>query len=158
MHPRPKRQPIHVTAASLALAALLGAATLPLTACRTSPPEVKIEMVATLPAGADEVDLALSPDGHGVEYKYAKNGKEFVVIDGKTDEPFDKVWGLEFSMDGRHFGYPCKKDGKWFIAIDGKVEGPFDRSWGPEFSADSKTAIFVYQQGQEIFKKTIPLE
>jgi Tol biopolymer transport system component len=67
-------------------------------------------------------DFVFSPDGKRFAYAAVKDGKWFVVVDGKEEKKYDEVASLIFSPDSKRFAYAAFRDKKQFVVVNG-VEG-----------------------------------
>jgi Tol biopolymer transport system component len=90
--------------------------------------------------------VVFSPDGQHLAYAaLTAPGTEFVVIDGKEDEPYDNVGKLYFSPDSRRVLYTAWRAGKAFVVIDGVPGKAYDAIGYPEqpFSPDSRRVAYL---------------
>lgn len=74
--------------------------------------------------------LLISPVGGHVAYAATLNaesleavGSTCVVLDGKEDLAYDRIYDLTFSQDGKHLAYVAEKNRMSFVVTDGQ-EGP----------------------------------
>lgn len=89
--------------------------------------------LATIPGHYDVGFIVFSPNGQHVAYEATKEGKSFVVVDGKEGKLYDRVSYLAFSPDSQHFAYVAKEKGKYFAVVNGKEGKAYDGVWGDIF-------------------------
>jgi hypothetical protein len=82
--------------------------------------------------GIDPARVVVSADGGRVAFVAMKSGHEFAVVDGREQQPFEKVSRPVFSSSGKRVGYRAASGGQSVVVIDGKVSEPF-----AEVSVDS---------------------
>jgi hypothetical protein len=90
--------------------------------------------------------VVFSPDGQRLAYAVlAAPGTEFVVIDGREDQPYANIGKLCFSPDGRRVVYTAWRAGKAFAVIDGMPGKPYDAIGYPTqpFSPDSRRIAYL---------------
>lgn len=91
----------------------------------------------------------LSSDGRHVAYVASGAGQR-VVVDGKEQQTYDQVAGIEFTHDGSRLAYAAKRDDRWFIVADMKESPGYARVGLPHFNADgSKLAYVVMLEGNQ---------
>jgi Tol biopolymer transport system component len=63
-------------------------------------------------------DPVFSPDSKKVVAKTERNGKFFVVVNGKPwKDAYDSLWNPVFSPDGEKILVRCIKDGKYYRKV-----------------------------------------
>ena len=89
--------------------------------------------------------ILIKAGGEQIIYIARHNGKEFVVINGKEEKPYDEITydSLTFSPDGNHIVYRAEEGiagegGKAVIVVNGKEKNRYDGVGIPVFSSDSK--------------------
>jgi Tol biopolymer transport system component len=96
----------------------------------------------------------LSPDGKRSAFVDHKDGKYFVVVDGRPSPAYDDENANPFpafSPDSGHFAYMIWKGNKAIMVIDGQ-EGPeFDRIeyTRPLFSPDGQRSVYAASNGKK---------
>jgi WD40 repeat protein len=96
----------------------------------------------------------LSPDGKRAAFVDHKDGKYFVVVDGRPSPAYDDEnanLAPAFSPDSEHFAYAIWKGSKAIMVIDGQ-EGPeFDRIEYiyPVFSPDGQRSVYAASNGKK---------
>src|SRR5205823_1365394 len=68
-----------------------------------------------------------SPDSQRVAYTAGRDGKWFVVADGRLCTRYDLLGDslVAFSPDSRHIGYLAANEGKQFVVVDLTESKPF---------------------------------
>jgi hypothetical protein len=90
-----------------------------------------------------EKSVLYSPDSKTLAYGAVRNGKHFVVIDGKEEKPHDKISEkICFSPDSKRYGYATIDNGIWSMILDGKKDKEYQGIGWHLFSPDSKS--FAY--------------
>ncbi len=110
--------------------------------------KLEIKEISLGPMAPSEDGIVVSPDQKRVAFKGGKDGKEFIVVDGKKSEGYDEVSAPSFSSDSQHVSYWARRNGLKFIVVDG-VEGKgYETSkLGFIISPDSKrVATIVYRE------------
>lgn len=97
-----------------------------------------------------------SPDSKHLAYAAERDGKFFVVTDGKAGPAYDWVIATVFSPDSKRLAYVAGKNNKKFVVVDG-VEDPlqFDEVLGVVFSPDSKHVAYRARIGSRNDGKTV---
>lgn len=108
----------------------------------------------------DEISSwVFSPDGKRMVYWARRNGKNFIVINGKEDQAYDlpdylyqAKYEPVFSSDGQHLAYVAVKEGKNVVVVDGVESKEYDEILSPVvFDSASKFHYLAINQN-EIFK------
>lgn len=70
----------------------------------------------------------MAGDGSGFGYSYAKEGKTYVVMAGKTYGPYDSVndASFDFKNSKSGFGFIATKQGKQYVNVKGTEYGGYD--------------------------------
>lgn len=98
-----------------------------------------------------------SADGHSLAYPAARNGKRFVVVDGREGEPFDEVLTPIWSPQGKRLAHVARRERMWCVVIDGVRGEFFDHvpeplfSPNPVFSADGSTLAYLASREKRQF-------
>jgi Tol biopolymer transport system component len=90
--------------------------------------------------------VVFSPDGKRLAYAaVVAPDKEFVVIDGKEDKPYNNVGKLCFSPDSHRVLYTAWRAGKSFVVVDGVPDRAYDVIGYPAqpFSPDSRRVAYL---------------
>ena len=100
----------------------------------------------------EEIDykIKFSSNGQHFAYRVEKEGKHFVVLDGKETGPYDWIGVLPVfnpNPNSQHFAYRVEKEGKWFVILDGKEIGPYDHVEFLTFSPNDQ--YFAYDIKKE---------
>jgi WD40 repeat protein len=62
----------------------------------------------------------ISPNGKRVAFSAQDESGQFLVVDGKEEQRFDKiVLPIAFSPDNKHFAYTASNNGKMVVVVDG---------------------------------------
>jgi Tol biopolymer transport system component len=89
-----------------------------------------------------------SADSRRVSYPAARDGKEFVVVDGVEGRAYERIAGVRaiFSPDSRRVAYVVGSGGQFSAVVDGE-EGPrYGFADTPVFSPDSKRTAYWVQR------------
>lgn len=84
----------------------------------------------------------LSPDGRHVAYIQSGAGQR-AVVDGKEQNSYDQVAGLEFNHDGSRLAYAAKRDDRWYVVVDGRESPGYQRVGVPHFNTDGSRLAHV---------------
>lgn len=90
-----------------------------------------------------------SQRGGGVAYCAEKNGKVYVVHNGKPGKTYTNVGALALSPDGRRIAYGALTGGKWRMIIDGKEGELFSAVKAPVFSPDGLHVAYQAMAGEK---------
>lgn len=93
--------------------------------------------------------LVFSRRGGGVAYCAEKNGKVYVVHNGKPGKQYTTVGTIALSPDGRRIAYGALVDGKWCMVIDGKEGEFFSTVKAPVFSPDGTHVAYQAMAGEK---------
>jgi WD40 repeat protein len=104
-----------------------------------------------LQAGGFSFPFYFSPDGKRVAYAAKRDGKQFIVVDGKEGKKHGSVGKITFSPDGRRIAYlsipgnieEAMLKGRWSVVIDGVQGKEYAYIAAPVFSPDSKRMAYV---------------
>lgn len=89
--------------------------------------------------------------GRGVAYTVEKNGKFYVVYNGKAGKDYPAIGEVVLSPDGRHIACGAIVEGKWRMIIDGREGSSYSAVETPLFSPDSKHVAFPAMLGEKWF-------
>lgn len=89
-----------------------------------------------------------SESGRGVAYLSEKDGKVYVVHNGKAGKHYATVGEIALSPDGRRIAYGAIVDGKWRMVTDGMEGSSFDSVASPVFSPDSRHVAYKAMLGE----------
>ena len=93
--------------------------------------------------------VVFSKLGGGVAYSAQKEGKAYVVHNGKAGRPYKSIDRMALSLDGRRIAYGAQVNEKWRMVIDGS-EGPiFDGVGEPVFSPDGRHVAYEAKSGEK---------
>ena len=104
--------------------------------------------------------IKISPNCKRVAYVVGQGGwfgggKQFVVVDGKDEKPYDKIGatGIVFSPDNRRVAYLAQEGDKWFVVVDGKEQKQYDRFIKDSlvFSPDSQSLAYAAEVSNKNF-------
>ncbi|HUU42382.1 MAG TPA: hypothetical protein VMX57_01295, partial [Planctomycetota bacterium] len=80
-----------------------------------------------------------------------RNGKRWVVHNGREMGPYDGAKGSALSEDGDHYVFGARRDGKQFAVVDGK-EGPaYDEVRDFRLSSDGRRLAYRAKRGDASF-------
>lgn len=68
---------------------------------------------------------------------------ERIVLNGKPQQYYEKVYDPTFSSDGEYFGYRARKDGKIILVIDGVESVQYDAAQPPIFCDEGNHVAYV---------------
>jgi hypothetical protein len=88
-----------------------------------------------------------SPNSARVAYVAKEGDKQFVVVDDRTESPFDGIGGrsVSFSLDSKRIAYIARMADKKFVVYDGVEKTRYNNVWCPVFSDDSAHLAYVAQ-------------
>ncbi len=95
--------------------------------------------------------VMFSKTGRGVVYAAEKDGKSYVVHNGKAGKLYATIGEMAISADGRRIAYGAIVDGKWRMVIDGSEGNSFDTVKDPLFSPDGKHVAYKAMRGEKWF-------
>lgn len=90
-----------------------------------------------------------SKRGGGVAYVAEKNGKEYVVHNGRAGKQYDAVGAIALSPDGVRIAYGVLVDKKWRMSIDGKEGAAYSTVKSPLFSPDGNHLAYQAMAGEK---------
>ena len=90
-----------------------------------------------------------SNNGAGVAYSAEKNGKEYVVHNGRPGKLYSTVGTIALSPDGSRIAYGALVDGRWRMVIDGTEGAAFSTVKAPLFSPDGKHLAYQAMSGEK---------
>ena len=90
-----------------------------------------------------------SKNGGGVAYSAEKNGKVYVVHNGKPGKSYDVVGDIVLNPDGRRVAYGALSEGKWRMVIDGAEGVPYSTVKSPLFSPDGSHLAYQVLSGEK---------
>jgi len=98
------------------------------------------------------VQVTFSDRGNAVAYKAGHDGKQYVVINGKAEPPFNTVGDVVFSPDGRKHAYTVKDENNiWHLKSDARSDIFFHHIGMPVFSPDGRHLAFLGSYDDEWF-------
>lgn len=92
-----------------------------------------------------------SESGRGAAYIAEKDGKVYVVHNGKAGKHYAAIGEPALSPDGRRIAYGAIIDGKWRMVTDGREGSSFDSVASPVFSPDSRHVAYKTMLGDTWF-------
>ena len=128
-------------------------------ATRAPAHQMKATVLATIVNLAYEDDVSksqsmqpkviFSPQGDGVAYLAAQDGKQYVVHNGRSGVRFPTISHLAISPDGRHVAHDALlPDGRRRMFLDEKPGEVYSDVWPPAFSPDSRHLTYIAQKGK----------
>jgi hypothetical protein len=108
-------------------------------------------------------DLVYSSDRHSRAYVAEKDGKFFVVANGKKGPAFDRVVTPRFSPDGKLLVYRARQDGKRFVVVadtEGKTlrqHPAYEQVFPVQFTPDGRSVAYGVKDGRQLAWKVEPL-
>lgn len=97
------------------------------------------------------LQVMFSESGGGVAYIAEKEGKSYVVHNGKPGKLYASIGDIALSPDGRRIAYGALVDGKWQMVTDGNEGSNFDAVESPLFSPDSRHIAYKAMLGDKWF-------
>ncbi|TAL26141.1 MAG: hypothetical protein EPN94_03770 [Nitrospirae bacterium] len=104
-----------------------------------------------MPPASSLFQVFFSESGRGAAYIAEKNGKTYVVHNGKAGKQYANVGTVALSPDGQRIAYGAIVDGKWRMVIDGKEGKSYNAVGTPLFSPDSKHVAYKAMLGERWF-------
>jgi hypothetical protein len=97
--------------------------------------------------GFDEV-TALSLRGNHLSFRGARQGKQFLIVDGKTNGPFDMVEGAMWATDAPVYAAEARLGKDFCMIVNGhQLAGFWQYCSLPRLSSDGRHCGFVGQKG-----------
>jgi hypothetical protein len=97
----------------------------------------------------------ISPDNKRVAYAARVGTKQFVVVDGNEEKPYDAILPgtLNFSSDSQRVAYAARVGAKQLVVVDGKEERHYDSILEGTliFSPDSQRVAYAVQERTKRF-------
>ncbi len=108
------------------------------------------EPPAIKPAAGPEVQASTSSiqgvlfagNGGGVAYTVGKDGKSYVVHNGKSGGLYKAFGSVALSPDGSRVAYGAVVGDKWRMVVDGEAGELFDEINNPLFSPDGRHVVY----------------
>ena len=100
-------------------------------------------------SSSDIERATFSSDGKHVAFKIEKNGKSYIMPDGKQSAAYNSIGFLTWSDDGKHLAYIVKQGNKFLVVRDGKEGAAYDEIKEVAFSPDSNHLGYLARQGQQ---------
>jgi hypothetical protein len=107
--------------------------------------------------------VAYSPDGRARAYAAERDGRWFLVVNGKEGPPFDRIVTPAFSADGTRLVYRAREQGRRFVVVAGldaktvRRLPAYDQVFPVRFTADGKAIAYGVKDGQQLAWKVEPL-
>lgn len=101
-----------------------------------------------------------SPDSQHVAYAAALDDKQFVVVDGKKEKPYDaiRLGSLVFSPDSRRVAYLAARGDREFIVVEGLASELEYSLPGSSLIFDSSTKLHtLVGRGDELFRVEVDI-
>ncbi len=93
--------------------------------------------------------VIFSERGGGVAYIAEKNGKVYVVHNGRAGRQYASVGTAALSADGRRIAYGALADGKWRMVIDGKEGESYNTLGTPVLSPGGLHVAYQAMKGEQ---------
>jgi hypothetical protein len=87
--------------------------------------------------------------GGGVAYTALKEGKSYVVHNGKAGKLFHGVGTPVLNSDGKRIAYGARENDHWRMVTDGREGKVFDKVGDPVFSPDGKHIAYAAKKGEK---------
>lgn len=87
--------------------------------------------------------------GGGVIYSAEKDGKSYVVHNGKAGKGYSAIGDMAISRNGLRFAHGVRLGEQWAMAIDGREGELFDEVGEPVFSPDSQHVAYEARRGDK---------
>jgi Tol biopolymer transport system component len=91
--------------------------------------------------------IIFSKTGAGAAYSAQKNGKAYVVHNGKAGRPYQALGAMAVSPDGTRIAYAARVNEQWRMVIDGSEGTLYDEVSEPLFSGDSRHIAYQARSG-----------
>lgn len=95
--------------------------------------------------------LVFSPDGERLAYGGSRDGRWYVVVQGREFGPYDYLGSstrLVFSPDSARLAWAALIEGRWHLILDGEPGPPYDNLSEVVFSGNSRRYAYVAQRGE----------
>ncbi len=94
----------------------------------------------------------ISPDSQRVTYAARVGAKQFVVVDGNEEKPYDAIMPdtLSFSSDSQRVTYAARVGAKQFVVVDGNEQRHYDGilEGTLSFSPDSQRVAYAFKRAR----------
>ena len=94
---------------------------------------------------------AYAANGEAIAYAVKRNGKEFMLHNGREGMEYDEVKWITLSENGKHLAYAAKRGEKWFAVCDGVEGSAYDAVVLPVFSPDDSRLAYNAKRGERWF-------
>lgn len=104
--------------------------------------------LAIIPEGYEAVEFYFSEDGRRVAYAVRKDGKLFLVSDGKESLRYDDLHRVVFSPDGKSVAFRRMDKSGESVVINGKEEKKYQSIGGIQFAPDGRIVYEAMQKNK----------
>lgn len=104
--------------------------------------------LAIIPEKQEAVEFYFSEDGRHVAYTVKRDGKVFLIYDGKESQRYDDLHRIVFSPDGRTVAFRRMNQGSDSVVINGKEEKPYQSIGDVQFAPDGRV-VYEAQQNDK---------
>lgn len=96
-----------------------------------------------------EYSIVFSGLGRGVAYIAEKNGRSYVVHNGKAGKSYQSIGPVVLSQNGQRIAYVAHVNGQWLVVTDNREGEVFDMVGEPVFSPDGLHLAYEAQSGEK---------
>ena len=125
------------------------------TACSKTPlkqekPTVNMQStrLAVIPEGYESEEFYFSEDGRRLAYAVKKDGKVFLVLDGKESQRYNDLHRVVFSPDSKTVAFRAMNQGQESVVIDGKSEKTYESIGEVQFAPDGRIVYEAQKNGK----------
>ena len=98
------------------------------------------------------ISIDFLADGETLVYKAEKNQKDYIVVNGKENGPFEECTYIIFTKDKKHYAYTYKKNNQDVLVKDGKIFGTYNKLEYYKFNEETgELCVIEYDSKQKRF-------
>ena len=96
------------------------------------------------------VSIDFLADGETLVFKAEKNDKDYIVVNGKENGPYEECSFITFSENKKHYAYKYKKNNQDVLVKDGKIFGTYSNLEFYKFNEETgELCVIDYNSKQD---------